>query len=275
MNREQRINKILKEVKKQEKQEKKRQKEYLKKSQFHFDFKKHFIKSLFILLSFILCLSILVPITTQEIAQEIKLAIWITYTVCFALVYIMYFIVVYKKERTEFLLADPYYVEENQAKSKYKKELKKLKLDCKLNNVKLTRKMKQDLKIECFTIYLDKSNSEKTKQFEEDYIQMPKIDKKEVKRQNVNIISDVNVTKENIDNSEIYIKTKFLSGKKQAKLSFDEATKKPQLVIEEVEEKLKDDDIKFFDKNNIASNDVEKDKETLNAKEKKRSKNNK
>ncbi len=275
MNREQRINKILKEVKKQEKQEKKRQKEYLKKSQFHFDFKKHFIKSLFILLSFILCLSILVPITTQEIAQEIKLAIWITYTVCFALVYILYFIVVYKKERTEFLLADPYYVEENQAKSKYKKALKKLKLECKLNNVKLTRKMKHDLKIECFTIYLDKNNSEKTKQFEEDYIQMPKIDKKEVKRQNVNIISDVDVTKENIDNSEIYIKTKFLSGKKQVKLNFDEATKKPQLVIEEVEEKLKDDDIKYFDKNNIVANDVEKDKETLNAKEKKRSKNNK
>lgn len=240
-----RINQLLKNIDSNTKEEKQKELNKQKESKktkensekFKFNFKKFFLNSLILVVCFLVVFSIFATIAgTTSIKQKYKIITWSVITALFVLSYLAYFIVIYKKEKLQFLLNDPYFVEERQAKEKYKYLIKFKKEECKKNNIKFTSEMKKQIHDECFTFYIKKDKSKKTEKFKNEYIYIPKVSNKNKKtnqKDTFNVALSIlkESKEEDLLNSESHIETKFLKEKKQAMLVFDEKTKAAKIQL--------------------------------------------
>lgn len=231
---------LLKQANDLMKQEKREERARIRATKFKFNLKKYFTLSLFIVLAFLMTLSFLVPITNSTaVDQDVKIAVWAVFSGLFVVFYVGYFIYMFMRERKDFYLKDSDYVNLAQAKDRYKKEIKLAKLNCKLKNIKFTRKMREDIKLACYTIYMNNEDFKKEKETPligqyirlDDLIKEKKL--KKIKKQSKNIIgAKDSLTIQDInEDDKSYIRTSSARGVKQIRIIQDPKTNLPAIEI--------------------------------------------
>lgn len=149
-----RKNELLELIEEDIKEEKRKQKELDKKTKFKFDIKPVFIKSIFIIICFVLLFATLAIIDAEK-SKNTLIILASVYIALFIVCYVGYFFYMYKVQKDKYLLNNKEYLELNHKAQAYKRRIKTKKAECKLNNVKFTKDMKDDILIE---VYYDESN---------------------------------------------------------------------------------------------------------------------